>query len=111
MIAVVAIRHFCVAIEQRADPALADTALILTLNRGHTSPMVLDAASPAAMHGIQPGSTLRQALLRCPGALVRRATPARYQAALSEVANVLASLTDRVEIDPPPWATGAIGAP
>jgi nucleotidyltransferase/DNA polymerase involved in DNA repair len=111
MIAVVAIRHFCVAIEQRADPALADTALILTLNRGHTSPMVLDAASPAAMHGIQPGSTLRQALLRCPGAVVRRAMPARYQAALSEVADVLASLTDRVEIDPPPWATGAIGAP
>ncbi|HET9222939.1 MAG TPA: DUF6504 family protein [Roseiflexaceae bacterium] len=111
MIAAVAIHHFCIAVEQHADAALADAPLVLALNRGHAPPIVLDAAPPATMHGVQLGSTLRQALLRCPGAVVRPAAPARYQAALSEVVDLLACLTDRVEIDPPPWATGASGTP
>jgi len=96
LIACVLVPQLAVAVARRDDRALADAPLVLYAQERQRATVV--AASPDT--GLAPGTPLRQAIVRCPGAVYRPAAPDHDQQALAALVRLLEAFSPRVAADP-----------
>jgi DNA polymerase IV len=92
LIGCVQIPEFAIAVARRDNPTLADSPLVL-YGEGRQRATV---AAASAETGIRPGVSLRQALVRCPHAIVRPAAPDRTQQVLAALIHLLHTFSPRV---------------
>jgi DNA polymerase-4 len=96
MIGCVYFPHLAAAIEQRDDPSLDGTPLIIVESTGGSA-RVLATCGEAAGLGVQPGMVLRQARLACPQARLIPADLPRYRHTFDQLLEALTAFSSRVE--------------
>src|SRR5215208_2446749 len=96
LIACVQIPQLAIAVARRDDPALVDTPLVLYAEGRQRAAVVAASAET----GLAPGMPLRQAVVRCPAAIYRPATPARDQQTLAALVQILQAFSPRVTAQP-----------
>src|SRR5437016_4853503 len=96
LIASVLLPQLAIAVMRRDDPALADMPLVLYAEGRQRATVV--AASVET--GLAPGMPLRQAVVRCPAAIYRPATPERDQQTFAALVRLLQAFSPRVAAQP-----------
>lgn len=96
MIACLSISYFASAVERRDERALAHMPLVVGGQKWEPRPL-FGYSREAALKGVRPGMSLRQAHVLSPHARFLPATLPKYQNASGEVVDVLADFTHLIE--------------
>src|SRR5215213_4442068 len=96
LIACVLLPQLAIAVARRDDPALVDTPLVLYAE-GRQCAMVSAASADT---GLVRGMSLRQAVVRCPNAVYRPATPDTDYQALTALVSLLQTFSPHVATHP-----------
>jgi DNA polymerase IV len=100
MIACLTLPHFAAALEERDDPALAETAFVL-VDPDTPQRTVYASSQQAYMAGVRQGMSLKQAESVCPGLDVLTASPAASRQATTDLVLLLTGYSEQVELQQP----------
>jgi nucleotidyltransferase/DNA polymerase involved in DNA repair len=94
-IAFVFIPRFPCAVEVQRNPHLAGKPMVI--GDAEQPKSVFDCSDAAALHGVRAGMPIRQALARCPDAVILPPDPVLYRARWEAVLEALANVSPEVE--------------
>lgn len=96
MIACLSVSYFASAVERRDNAALGQAALVVGGQKWEPRPL-FGYSREAALRGVAPGMSLRQAHVLSPDARFVPASVGKYQGAAGEIVDVLTDFTHLVE--------------
>lgn len=96
-IACVLVEHFAAAVSEKRQPDLDGVPLVIG-GLPHERKHVYDASPAAAVYGVGPGMTLREAHQRCPRAVFLPLEAAVYENAFARLLTALEVFTPAVEV-------------